>query len=259
MSTHLSSLEFPWMTEFGKTVDEARATGTAVILCGDGTSGKRCALEALARRVQDDDEATVVTVRLQAESDAIKHLHTLVDEITPWSIPRDWRRNNMNRMVRTLVRRLCQQNVGLLMLRNCHVLDHMAYGVIFDVLSDLRGVGQKCGLVLAGRGQVQNFVHDTRAHLGSIRQYARIPQMTVGDVMAALNAWCRADKLSTKAERGDVQAQDVIAKIHEGIGGNIGRLAGFAEVKNRRFAKRDFSEELVDDIFLSLRHPDPES
>jgi hypothetical protein len=161
-------------------------------------------------------------------------------------------------MVRTLVRRLCQQDVGLLMLSNCQVLDHISYGVIFDVLGEVRGVGQKCGLVMAGRGQVQNFVHDTRAHQGTIRQYARIPQMTVGDVMAALNAWCRADKLSAKAERGDEAAQDVIAKIQEGTGGNIGRLAAFAEVKNRRFAKRDFSEELVDDIFLSLRHPDPE-
>ena len=258
MNTSLIPLEFPWMTEFGKTVDEASATGTAVVLSGDGTSGKRHTIDLQVQRILDKRDDIALHIRLKSESDLIKHIRNVIDDITPWSVPKDWRRNSVGRMAGLLRTRLEIRGVSLLMFSNCQVIDHTFYEVIFDVLAEFRRRGQKFGLVLAGRGQTSDFLSETRAHQGYVRQYVRVPEMVVGDVMAALNDWCRAEKFTKKAEGGDVQAQDAIEMIRAGTGGNIGRLATFAQVKNLRFAKRDFNEALVEEVFDSLRHPDPE-
>ena len=247
------------MTEFGKTVQGAWSTGTAVILSGDGTSGKRHTLELEAERFRDKRKVNAKHIRIQPESDLIKHIRNVIDEITPWSVPRDWRRNSVGRMAGMLTRRIDTLGIGLLLFSNCQVVDHTFYEVIFDVLGEFRRRRQKFGLVLAGRGQTADFVSETRAHQGYVRQYARVPEMTVGDVMGALKVWCRAGKLVSKAEREDEEAQALIQTICEGTGANIGRLATFAQVKNDRFAERDFDEELVEEVFDYLRHPDPEN
>jgi len=246
------------MTEFGKTVQGAWSTGTAVILSGDGTSGKRHTLELEAERFRDKRKVNAKHIRIQPESDLIKHIRNVIDEITPWSVPRDWRRNSVGRMAGMLTRRIDTLGIGLLLFSNCQVVDHTFYEVIFDVLGEFRRRGQKFGLVLAGRGQTEHFVNETRAHCGLVRQYARVPKMSVGDVMAALKDWCRAEEFIQKAEGGDIEAQDAIERVCEGIGGNIGRLLTFAQVKNDRFSRREFSEDLVEEVFASLRQPDPE-
>jgi len=247
------------MAEFSKTVDEAWATGSAVILSGDGTSGKRHTLDQELQRFQDEHDVVALHIQLHTESDLIKHIRNVIDEITPWSVPEDWRRHSVSRMAGMLTRRLNQRGAGLLMLSKCQVVDHTFYEVIFGVLGEFRRRRQKFGLVLAGRGQTADFVSETRAHQGYVRQYARVPEMTVGDVMGALKVWCRAGKLVSKAEREDEDAQALIQTICEGTGANIGRLATFAQVKNDRFAERDFDEELVEEVFDYLRHPDPEN
>jgi hypothetical protein len=258
MNRALSPIVFPWMDQFGKTVREAKEMGCAVILCGDAKSGKRHTLDLEAERLRTDTDETAFHVRVQRESDLLKQLYTVLDEISPWMIPTDWRRYSMSSMVKVVARRLRHNNVGLLMLSNAQYLDHTFYDVIFDVMALARSEGHDCGLVFAGRGTIQDYEKQTVNHQASVRQYARVPELTEGDVVAALNEWCGAAKFSEKAQNGDRDAQDSIIRIQTGSGCNIGRLERFAVIKNRRFARREFSPQLVEEIFAEMRQPDRE-
>ena len=253
MNQELKSITYPWMQQFSQVVAESKAMGAAVVLAGAAGSGKSHIL-TMESNVPDEQGVFPRLIRMQAQPSVISHLHYLVDEITPWTLPKDWRMYSMGAMIKLLARRLRHNNVSQILLTGCERVDHQFYDAIFDVMRESRSHGHRWGLVLAGRGKLSEFELQTTYHRSSIRQYVQVPELVGGDVLSAMEQWCVGGKeLAERSEAGVEEAVDMTEEILKGNGANIGMLRLWAEIKNTHFPESAFTPKLVADVFGALR------